>query len=104
MAQLDKLKLMLGVSDSAQDGLLEMILDDVETDLLIWTNRAELPAQLEPTQRLVAVMRYNKQGAEGESSRTEGGISRTFEDLPTSLQQAIRPFVKAKVARYANDA
>lgn len=89
MSQLEVLKLQLGINDSNQDGLLQVMLDDVKTDLLTWTNRIELPMSLEPTQRQIVIIRYNKQGIEGQTSHSEGGISRAFEDLPPSLQKTI---------------
>lgn len=101
MDQLEKLKLMLGITDASQDAALQLLLDDVGSDLLTWTNRQELPIGLEPTQRQIAVIRYNKQGIEGQTSHSEGGVSRSFEDLPLSIQSAVSQFRLLKVVRYA---
>lgn len=105
MDTLTKLKIMLGIAadDTSQDAELQLLLDDVEMDLLTWTNRTAIPLGLESIQRQIAVMRYNKQGAEGETARSEGGISRSFEDLPGSIQSGISQFRKLKVATYATD-
>jgi len=100
MSQLENFKLQLGIKDSDQDGLLQLMLDDVKTDLLTWTNRTELPMSLEPTQRQIAIIRYNKQGIEGQSGHSEGGISRSFEDLPPSIQSTINQKRLAKVVRF----
>lgn len=102
MDTLAKLKIMLGIAveDTSQDPELELLLDDTQTDLLTWTNRLTLPAPLESIQRQIAVMRYNKQGVEGQSSHSEGGIGRSFEDLPISMQAAINQYRKLKVASY----
>ena len=88
---LEKLKLQLGIKidDDSEDELLTLMLEDAVQDVLTWTNRIELPAALESVIRQVVVIRYNKQGAEGQSSHSEGGISRSFEDLPKGLQQSI---------------
>ncbi|MFC5468416.1 phage head-tail connector protein [Cohnella suwonensis] len=103
MSQLEKLKVMLGIalSDTSQDADLQLLLDDASADLMSWTNRSAPPVGLEPTQRQIAVIRYNKQGAEGETAHSEGGISRSFEDLPPSIQATIGQFRLLKVASYA---
>ncbi|NWL87557.1 hypothetical protein DMN77_08060 [Paenibacillus sp. 79R4] len=100
--QLQKLKIQLGIkqSDDSQDDELKLLLDDVETDLLTWTNRTELPVTLDSTQRQISVIRYNKQGVEGESSHSEGGISRSFDDLPKGLQDSILQKRLAKLVTY----
>jgi hypothetical protein len=103
MDALAKLKIMLGIApgDTSQDDDLLLLLDDVSIDLLTWTNRSVLPDALGPTQRQIAVMRYNKQGVEGQNSHSEGGISRSFDDLTPSLQASIGQFRLLKVTRYA---
>lgn len=101
MTSLEKLKLQLGIKDSEQDDLLQLSLDDIEANILTWTNRIKLPASLESIQRQIAVIQYNKQGIEGQTSHSEGGISRSFEDLPQSIQNAVNQKRLAKLARYA---
>lgn len=102
MSTLEKLKTMLGITGSDHDDLLQLLLDDVKADLLTWTNRTELPTSLEPIQRQIAVIRYNKQGVEGQTAHSEGGISRSFEDLPESIRNAIGQYRLLKVVRYAS--
>ncbi|MFD2334684.1 phage head-tail connector protein [Cohnella sp. GCM10020058] len=97
---LDRLMGTLGLSEDI-DGSLGVLLDDVESDLLSWTNRRTLPPGLEPTKRQIAIMRYNKVGIEGETSHSEGGVSRSFEDLPESVKMTIGSYRLLKVARYA---
>lgn len=103
MTQLDKLKLQIGMKkdDDTQDDNLSLLLDDVRTDLLTWTNRTKLPGALESVQRQIAVIRYNKQGIEGQTAHSEGGVSRSFDDLPPSIQSAINQHRLLKVVRYA---
>ncbi|REK69338.1 phage head-tail connector protein [Paenibacillus paeoniae] len=104
MTQLNKLKLMLDIAadDASEDTGLTLLLDDAESDILIWTNRRVLPSALESAQRQVAVIRYNKQGVEGQTSHSEGGISRSFDDLPTGLQNVILGQRLAKLVGYAS--
>lgn len=98
--ELDKLKIQLGLDDS-QDDLLELLLEDAETDLLNWTNRRELPSSLLSTKRQIAIIRYNMMGVEGQTSHSEGSISRSFEDLPQAIRNSILEKRLAKVASYA---
>lgn len=102
MTPLEKLKLQLDITDDTQDARLELALSDIEADILTWTNRVELPPSLESIQRQIAVIQYNKQGIEGQTSHSEGGISRSFEDLPQSIQNAINQKRLAKLVRYAS--
>ncbi|WP_438319185.1 phage head-tail connector protein [Sporosarcina sp. FA9] len=99
--QLKKLKIQLDINDLERDDLLQLMLEDVEADLLTLTNRTKLPPSLESIQRQIVIIQYNKQGVEGQSSHSEGGISRSFEDLPQSLQSAINQKRLAKLVRYA---
>lgn len=102
MDTLTKLKILLdiAVDDSDRDGELLLLLEDTKTDLLTWTNRSTLPAALESIQRQITIIRYNKQGIEGQSSHSEGSVSRSFEDLPVSMQATINQLRLLKVARY----
>lgn len=103
MSQLEKLKTMLGIpaGDTSQDTALQLLLDDVASDILAWTNRDTLPVALEPTQRQIAVIRYNMQGVEGQKSHSEGGVSRSFDELPESIRATIAQYRLLKVVRYA---
>ena len=101
MTQLEKFKLTLGFKNNLKDDDLTLILEDATTDVLIWTNRKELPAQLESVVRQIATIRYNMQGIEGQNSHSEGGISRSFDELPGSIQKTLTQFRLLKAARYA---
>jgi transposase len=90
---LERLKVKLGINDTTQDTLLNILLEDAEQTLLDLTNQETLPAQLESTQEDIAILSYNKIGNEGESSRGEGGISRSFEkDLSEPILKKIRKY------------
>ena len=90
MAQIEKLKLLLG--EGVSDDTLSLLLEDAESDVLTWTNRQTIPPGLESSVRQLAVMRYNKIGIEGQTSHSEGGVSRSFADLPADLKQTIGQF------------
>lgn len=101
MTQLEKLKITLGIEDAKQDSVLQLLLDDVQSDILTWTNRTTLPTALYPTVRQIAVIRYNMMGVEGQKSHAEGAVSRTFEELPKSIQHTITAYRRLKLVRYA---
>lgn len=56
-----------------------------------------LPAEYELLQCEIAAYLINKRGAEGETSHTENGISRSYEsgDVPESMLKSIIPFAEA---------
>lgn len=93
MDQLSKLKLKLGISLAgvSQDELLNLYLDDAKDTILELTHLEDLPASLLSTQIELAIVLYNKEGIEGQTSHSEGGISRSFEEgIPESIMKKIR--------------
>lgn len=88
ITQLEKLKLKL--NNSENDDLLQLYLDDASEFILNQTHLDVLPQGLFSTQIELAIIYYNKQGIEGQTSHSEGGISRSFEDVPESILKKIR--------------
>lgn len=104
MTALETLKIRLGISDEKQDGLLAVLLDSAEDTILDVIGRDELPARLVSVQTELAVIAYNRQGAEGETARSEGGISRYFvSDLPPDLQKRLQNYPRKVGVIRAND-
>ena len=64
-------------------------LADAEEFARAYTGRDELPAKADAAVVDIAIAAYNKRGAEGESSRSEGGISRAFEDIPPTAMKLL---------------
>lgn len=54
----------------------------------------EVPAQYHYLQIEIAVYMLNKRGAEGQTSHSENGISRSYEnaDVPSSMLKSVVPF------------
>lgn len=54
----------------------------------------DVPAQYDYLQIEIAAYMLNKRGAEGETSHSENGISRSYEnaDVPASMLKAITPY------------
>lgn len=97
LSRLEKIQALLGSSSLEQEALLSVLLEDAEADVLTWTNRQEIPPGLESTIRQLVIMRFNKVGIEGQSSHSEGGVSRSFVDLPADLQRTISHYRLLKV-------
>lgn len=93
MDQLNKLKLKLGISldTTDKDDLLNLYLVDAKDTILELTHILELPQSLLSTQIELAIIYYNKEGIEGQTSHSEGGIGRSFEEgIPESIMKKIR--------------
>lgn len=87
MTQLEQLKKLTGESD---EELLSILLEMSGDVILGLTNRTEVPEVLAGTQVKMAVIAYNRLGTEGETSRSEGGISSAFSDMPDDVLKAIK--------------
>lgn len=93
MTALEKLKIRLGITDDSQTEKLTLLLSEAEDMILDLIGRDTLPPRLVSVQIELAVIAYNEQGAEGESSRSEGGISRAFLDgLPAELKERLKNY------------
>lgn len=86
MEEVEKLKKLTGESDSE---LLSLLLEDAEEFVLSYTNRTELPPVLKKTVRDLAVIALNRMGTEGESGRSEGGESYSFENAPKHIYDVL---------------
>lgn len=89
-------RLKLRIPDAADDALLEELLSGAEGMILACTGRTELPEALESAQVEIAAMLYNRMGMEGESSHSEGNVSRSAESLPEYLKRQINPYRLAR--------
>lgn len=94
MDNLEKLKILTGESN---DELLSLLLSDAEEFVLAYTNRTSIPAGLQKTVRDLAVIAYNRRGTEGESGRSEGGESYTFNDAPKHIYDVLNKYRLARV-------
>lgn len=92
MTQLEKLKIKLPDTD---DKLLTQLLEDAENDILDYTNRNVLLPKMEALQRDLAIIYYNRLGSEGEASRSEGGISVSYE-IPESIKSRLKSYRRLK--------
>lgn len=92
MTALEKLKLKLGET-TVSDDRLSLFLEAAKDSILDIIGREELPQRLESVQVELAVIAVNRLGTEGESSRSEGGISSSFVDgLPEDMRLRLRNY------------
>lgn len=94
--KLTVLKAMVGNSDP--DEVLSTYLDFAGSKILakaypFQNDVSEVPTQYEYLQVEIAAYMLNKRGAEGQTSHTENGVSRTYEngDVPASMLKAVIP-------------
>ncbi len=94
MDNLEKLKIMTGESD---ENLLSLLLEDASAFVLSYTNRSKMIPQLERPVRDLAVIAYNRMGTEGESGRSEGGESYSFDTAPKSIYDVLNNYRLVRV-------
>lgn len=103
MERLYKLKIRLGISDSIQDNLIMQLLEDAEAVILDYCNRDILPSKAESLQRELAIIYLNRLGSEGESSRSEGGVSVSYStEIPENIKSRLNVFRLLKGASIVN--
>ncbi len=93
---LSRLRTLLGLEDTEEDGLLAVLLMQSEALALAVTGRRELPEGLVPAVIELAVLRYNRRGLEGESARTEGGVTARMDALPEDIRRQLRTYTLAR--------
>lgn len=99
--QVDKLQVRLKEED---EDLLEQLLEDAEAEILDYCNRDVLLPRMLGLQRELAIVYYNRLGIEGESSRSEGGVSVSYStDIPENIKRRLISYRRLKAVRLANE-
>lgn len=95
----------LGSTPGASDNdFIDSILAESEDTVLDMIGRDTLPERLDSAVVELSVIAYNMRGAEGEGSRSEGGISRAFDVLPPNFRERIKNYPrKVGVINAVND-
>lgn len=101
MTELDKLKLRLRITDNSQDDLLTLLLEQAEEEVLDFTNRDVLLSRMKSIVIDVAVEKYNRLNTQGESSRSEGGISVSYfsDGLSNNVKSRLVMYMRNKVCK-----
>jgi len=96
-ALLPTLKILLKKDDDGEDALLLALLRQARDTVLALTGRQTLPPALVCAVTDLAVLRFNRLGTEGESSRSEGSLRLGFDALPAPIEKQIRRYRLASV-------
>ena len=89
------------ITGETDDDLIELLLQMAEEKVLALTNRTRMINALKPAVREWAIIAYNRLGMQGESSRSEGGITSAFVEIPKEIQDAIRQYRLGRVSGHA---
>lgn len=96
-AAIEVLVQQLGIDES----MATVLIEDAETLVLDYTYRDSMEDGMWVYARQIATIAFNQQGAEGEASRSEGGVSRSFiTDIPLQIQRGLNRFRVGKVVSY----
>ena len=98
MTDLEMLKKITGESD---EDLLSLLLTMAEEKILALSGRTKMIYPLKPAVREWAVIAYNRQGMEGETSRSEGGISSAFAEIPKDIETVIKRYRLGRIGGHA---
>lgn len=94
MTDVEKLKILTGESN---EKLLSFLLEEAEEFVLSYTNRTKIVSGLQKAVRDLAVIALNRMGTEGESGRSEGGESYSFNDAPKHIYDVLDRYRLARV-------
>ena len=102
---LTQLKSYLGDSvTDADDELLSLLLSIAGQKILdrlypFDSEITEIPTRYSLKQIEIAQILFNRRGVEGQTSNSENGVSRTYEDadIPQSIMRGIVPFVGSPI-------
>jgi hypothetical protein len=87
----------LGIDETRATNLIE----DAVVLILDYTNQDEMQNSMWLYARQLATISYNRESTEGESSRSEGGISQSFvEDIPLNIQRGLNRYRLGKVVSF----
>lgn len=87
---IERLLILLGNPPECDRETVETCLSMAQDAVLDYIQRDELPKAAESVVIKLAIIYYNRLGNEGESSRTEGGISQSFiTDIPKDIQRQL---------------
>lgn len=91
---IERVKLLTGETN---ENLIEAYLEEAADFVKSYTNRSVVITPLEKAVRDLAVIALNRMGTEGESSRSEGGESYSFESAPRQIYDLLNRYRLARV-------
>lgn len=94
---------LASLTESSDDTLLTLLIDDAEAFVLTYTNRTAVPTALLRTVGDLAIVAYNRLGTEGESRRSEAGESYSFEAAPAHIFTLLNKYRIARCGGIAHE-
>lgn len=96
--QLSQLKTQLDVKED--DKSVDYYFDDAIQVVLDYTNRSEMVTGLFVYAKKLATIYFNQQSNEGETQRTEGSVTRSFEvGIPLAIRNSLSHYRLGHFAR-----
>ena len=84
----------------ANDELLTDLLKEAEAQVLDYTGQKKLIGSMSVYVKKLAVINFNRLGLEGETQRSEGGVTSHLETgIPKDIRQGLNRYRIAKVTR-----
>ena len=89
---LDKVKILLGISDTSMDTLLSLLIDIAKADAVDFCHLVEYAEELDTPVIKMVIQLYNKRGNEGIQSLSFTGVSESYmgdysDDIIRQLQR-----------------
>lgn len=101
MTTLARIKLLLGISDSSKDALLEELIDNAEEYVANYCNNADAVNSLSGAIVQMVIQDYNRMGAEGLNSESYSGVSFSYQaTYSEDIMKQLRKFRKIGVIRH----
>lgn len=97
MARKNDIETVKKLTGEKDENLVTIVLDDAEAFVLSYTNRSHMIFALEKPVRDLAVIALNRMGTEGESGRSEGGETYSFDSAPKQIYDTLNNYRLARV-------
>lgn len=96
---LEKLKLLLGITDNSKDKLLRILLDSTAEEVVNYTHNNRLDV-LTNVILYVATWKYNSMGTEGVDAENYSGVSFNYStDYPDNIKKQLQAYRKIQVVK-----
>lgn len=82
---------------ATQSELTTQLANDAADFVLAYTHRTQIPDELLRTVGDLTIIAYNRRGTEGESGRSEGGETYSFETAPAQVYDVLKQYRLARV-------
>lgn len=93
---LNKVKLLLGISDSSKDTLLDQLIDNASEFVRNYTHD-DLSESVENVIVQMVIFNYNRLGTEGLQSESYSGVSFNYlTDYPDFIMSELKPLRKVR--------